>query len=107
MKSLFAKAGFLIWMAISCICLHVTAQTNVVPNRTDDYKLNAGDTSYSMRKKYIDQIITKKTHLLEKYLTDLVEKKGQTDQTINKAMMLFNNDESKMITVTNKTTGKV
>jgi hypothetical protein len=45
---------------------------------------------------------------MEKYLTVLIEKKKTNYQSyIDSAMMLFNDDESKTITINSKNTGKV
>ncbi len=64
-----------------------------------DYKF--GKTN--LHKEYIDKRLTKKTRLLQHYLTVLVEKKEPDYlKALDKAMLLFNNDETKLISVSNK-----
>ncbi len=56
---------------------------------------------------YVDRVLNNKTKQLQQYLTALVKKEGNTQALIKSAMALFNNDESRLVTVTSKTTGKV
>jgi hypothetical protein len=87
---------------------HAAAQTETGDNKAkqEGYKFDNGNQT--LDKKYVDKILTRKTALLEHYLTVLVEKKEPNYlKAIDNAMQLFNNDESRLVTITSKTTGKV
>ncbi len=87
-------------LALSLLSASANAQTATEKDYQMEYK-------HTMKKAYIDSVLETKTKLLQGYLNTLVEKK-QPDyaKAIIKAMVLFNNDESKLISVTSKKTGK-
>ncbi len=69
------------------------------------YKFQSGST---LNKDYVDKKLTEKMKLMQNYLSVLIEKKKKNYITyVDSAMRLFNNDESKIITITSQTTGKV
>ena len=73
--------------------------------KKDDYTFEKG---HVLNKEYVDRILTKKMKQLQDYLSILIEKKDPNYmKAVDKAMLLFNNDDSKLITVTSKNTGKV
>lgn len=65
------------------------------------------DDGHKFDRAYVDRVLNTKTRLLQQYLTALVEKKEGAKKTIDNAMLLFNNDDSRLVTVTNSVTGKV
>jgi hypothetical protein len=102
--SLFAAATLMLALFLSGT---LSAQTNKTENgqKTEGYKFEKGQ---EIHRDYVDKILKKKMRLLEQYLTALIKKEDPNYiQAIDKAMLLFNNDESKLVTITSKTTGKV
>ena len=87
-------------LAVSLFGRNAMAQTATEKDYQMEYK-------HTMKKAYIDSVLETKTKQLQGYLNILIEKK-QPDyaKAIIKAMTLFNNDESKLISVTSKITGK-
>lgn len=83
-------------------------QKSTTDNNTqqEGYKFDNGNQE--LNRAYVDRILTRKTNELEQYLTVLVEKKDNDYlKAIDKAMRLFNNDDSRLVTITSKSTGKV
>ena len=108
MKNIILMALAVIFLTLGGINPpEVTAQskTDVYTPKKDDYTVEKG---HIFNKEYVDRILTRKMKQLQDYLSILIEKKepGYV-KAIDKAMLLFNNDETKLITVTSKTTGKV
>ncbi|MFI5196413.1 MAG: hypothetical protein ACHQD8_04925 [Chitinophagales bacterium] len=108
MKNLLLKISaviFLILAGMNPIQAAAQSKTDVYTPKKDDYTFEKG---HILNKEYVDRILTKKMKQLQDDLSVLIEKKEPDYmKTIDKAMLLFNNDETKLITVTSKTTGKV
>jgi hypothetical protein len=108
MKKVILKFSAVILIGFAIIApLQLDAQ-----NKNTDKSAKQGDYSFekgqTLNKSYIDKVLSKKMALLEHYLTVLIEKKEPNYiNAIGKAMQLFNNDETKLITITNKNTGKI
>ncbi len=88
----------------------VKAQTEKQTKKTSDTAKRGSyhfDDGHNFDRAYVDRVLNTKTRLLQQYLTALVEKKEGAKKTIDNAMLLFNNDESRLVTVTNSVTGKV
>lgn len=92
-------------IALCLLAVYAPAQTKQeYKPRKGDYQVEQGHT---LNKEYVDKILTKKMKQLQNYLAVLAEKKQPAyEMVIDRAMLLFNNDESRLITVTSKVTGK-
>jgi hypothetical protein len=74
--------------------------------KEQEYKFDHG--KQTLNKGYVDKILNKKMKLMQGYLSVLIEKKKSNYKSyIDSAMLLFNNDASRLITITSSTTGKV
>ena len=108
MKNIILKASAIIFLMLTGTDpLQVAAQSKPdgYHEKKSDYTFESGHT---LNKEYVDHILTRKMAQLQDYLSILIKKKDPDNKkTIDKAMLLFNNDETKLITVTSKRNGKV
>ncbi len=107
MKNIFFKTFVLIFILIAINILPVSAQKKITDNNQQHggYKFENGS---DIHKDYVDKILTKKMKLMQHYFSVLIEKKELNYiKAIDSAMLLFNNDETKLVTITSKNTGKV
>jgi hypothetical protein len=112
MKSVIFKITVVIFCILAANCpLHTNAQAKQ-PGKVENSPKQEGyrfeQDKHTFDRAYVDKILAKKMTELQHYLTVLIEKKDPNyKKTVDKAMLLFNNDEDKMVTVTNKNSGKI
>jgi hypothetical protein len=88
------------------IALRAQNDASQAPRITKGYKFDNGNQT--LKRDYVDRILQAKMGLLKKDLAVLVDKKKRNYAAyVDSAMALFNDDETKMVTVSNKNTGKV
>ena len=108
MKNIILNTSVVIFLILAGMNpMQVAAQSkpDVYTAKKDDYTVEKGRI---FNKEYVDRILTKKMKELQDDLSILIEKKKPDYmKAIDQAMLLFNNDETKLITVTSKNTGMV
>lgn len=106
----FRYFGAILVVVLSLHGADALAQVGTPVNQPQQgsYTFKKGDTTDNVNREYVDRILKRKMTTLQRYLTILIEKKQPNYMSaIDSAMLLFNNDDSKLMTVTSKTTGKV